>query len=409
MSTNNRRELADFSTLVSFGNLQYKFQAKEWLTFGLQVNGLVHYGIDNITTPDPITGAGPIYEANLWNPSLMSGRVEAALPQLYAKLNFGDHKITLGRFLQETPTINPEPWPFPNALQGLWYEFDPNDKIKVQVGLIHQISPRFSGRFDGIGETIGLVATGRDEDGNPSGYPGNVNSNFLAIGNLNWQINDQLSVDVWDYFTENVDNTFLLEPTLKLDGDVTIKAMFMYQFKVGEGGNENPLVTYQTDGHRASQYGLRVEKRVNQSTFQLNFSRISDEGRLSLPREWGREPFYTFQRRTRVEGFRDVTSIMARWKRDWDNDDRIMSIFTSIGGNQMPDVDDPIRNKLSVPSHLHWDADIVYTPKNFFIDGFSAELYIAYRFLNDEIGNNESLRINKADFFHTDFILSYTF
>lgn len=409
MRTANRRDLANFSGAVSYGYLKYDRKINDWLTFGGQANGLMHFGIDNITKRDAITGAGPIYEANLWNPSQMSGQIEVGLPQLYAKLNFGQHRITIGRFLQQTPTISPESWPFPNGLQGVWYEYDANEKLKVQLGAIHRISPRFTGRFDKIGETIGLVAVGVDEFGTPNTYPGNVSSEFIAIANVNWSLTDNLTIDFWNYLTQNVDNTMLIEPTLKLAGDLTLKAMFIYQFKIGAGGNDNPLLTYLEDGHKASSYGFRAEKKHGNHTFQVNFSRISDDGNLNLRREWGREPFYTFQRRTRVEGMRDVTSIMAKWQRNWDNEKRRMAFFTSFGGNNLKDPRKPLRNKLGLPSHVHWDADIKYTPKEFFVDGLSAELYIAYRFLNDEIGINEAFRINRADFFHTDLILAYTF
>lgn len=409
LRTVNRQDLADFSGAVSYGYLQYDRKVSGWLTLGAQANGLMHFGIDNITKRDAITGAGPIYEANLWNPSQMNGRVLGGLPQLYAKLNFGQHQLTVGRFLQQTPMINPEPWPFPNAMQGLWYEYEAKNNLKVQLGAIHRIASRFTGRFDEIGDVIGLVGVGVDEFGVPNTYPGNVSSKLIALANINWSLTENLTLDFWNQMTQNVDNTLLIEPTLKLAGHFTLKAMFIHQFVIGAGGNDDPLFTYLDNDHKASAYGIRAEKKHGNHTFQFNFSRISDDGNLNLRREWGVEPFYTFQRRTRVEGMRDVTSIMVKWKHTWDNEQRSMSFFTSFGGNNLKDPRKPLRNKLGLPSHVHWDGDISYTPKTFLIDGLTAELYLALRLLNDEIGSNEIYRINKADFFQTDLILSYTF
>ncbi len=408
MRTDNRGDLTNYSVWVSFGYLKYEHKFNDWLSLGAQGNGLVNFGIDNITKRDPLTGAGPIYEGNLWNQNRMEGGHEFALPQLYATLNFDKHKITLGRFLRDTPAINAEVWPFPNALQGIWYEFDPNEKLKVQFGGIHQIAPRFTGRFEGIGESIGQVGTGVGVDGNPSGYPGNVDADFLAIANVNVEISEKLSLDVWNYFADNISNSLLIEPTLKFDEGFNLKTILIYQRRVGDGGNANPSLRYFSSSS-ATYYGLRLEKKQNADLFQLNFSRISDDGRLLLPREWGKEPFYAFQRRTRVEGFQDVTTIMGKWQRNWDDENRNMRFYTSLSWSSLPNPNDALRSKLKVPSNIHLDTSLKYEPKTSGFKGFSAEVYTAYRFLNDEIGGDESLRINKVDIFHLDLILSYSF
>lgn len=408
MRTDNRNSLSDFSILVSYGYLKYQYKAKDWLSFGVQGNGLLNFGTDQITKRDGITGAGPIYEGNLWNQNLMSGSSEFALPQLYAKLDFDKHVVTIGRFLKDTPIINAEVWPFPIALQGIWYEFDPNDRLKLQFGGINRVAPRFSGRFDGIGESLGQVGTGVGVDGNPSGYPGNVVSDFIAIVNMNWKVSEKVKLDIWNYLADNISNTIFLEPSFKLADGLNLKTMLILQSRVGNGGNSNPTLSYVFESN-AEYYGVRLEKESGSNLFQFNFSRISDNGRLLLPREWGKEPFYTFQRRTRVEGFRDVTSLMVKWQRKWANEKSDMRFFSSFSWNKMPDANDALRSKLRVPSNFHWDASFKYEPKTSPLDGFSAEILGAYRFLNDDINGNESIRINKADFAHLDIILSYTF
>ncbi|WP_421986632.1 hypothetical protein [Roseivirga sp.] len=409
MSTANKGDLENFSGTVTHGYLRYKHSVKDWLTFGVQGNALVHFGIDNITKRDALTGAGPIYEANLWNPNLLSGSSSFSLPQLYARFDLDKHEITLGRFLIETPTINSEPWPFPNAVQGIWYDYSARSGLKFQLGVINQISPRFSGEFDGIGETVGQIAVGLDENGNPADYPGNVNSNFMGIANAKVDVNDQMTIDFWNYYTDNIHNTVLIEPVFKLENDFALSGMFIYQFKVGEGGNENPALSYLPEGHRASAFGLRLEKRKEHNLFQFNFSRIGASGRMLMPREWGKEPFYTFQRRTRVEGLSDVTSLMVKWERTWTSEKSDTRLYSSIGTNRLNNPAEFVSNKLGVPSHVHWDASIKYSPKGKGLKGVNIEWYLAYRFLDDDIGGNEAYRINKADFFHSDILLTYTF
>ncbi|MEC7754041.1 hypothetical protein [Roseivirga sp. UBA1976] len=140
----------------------------------------------------------------------------------------------------------------------------------------------------------------------------------------------------------------------------------------------------------------------------MNLSRIGADGRLLLPREWGREPFYTFQRRTRVEGASDVWAIMLKWQRSWVTDKSLYRFFTSIGKNKMPLATDYPKNKYTLPSHVHWDASLRYQP--IAGDGkITAEIYLAYRFLAEDIQTNYNVLINRADFFHADIIFNYNF
>jgi len=406
MKTDNADDLEDFSILTTYGHVAYQRKISDWLKLGGQGNILFNWGIDNISNRDAVTGSGPIYEGNLWNQRLMTGSAEFALSAVYAEMNFGKHIITVGRFLKNSPIINAEPWPFPNALEGVWYEVKPTDKLKVQLAGITKVAPRFSGEFEGIGESIGVGAVGVNTNGQNSGYRDNTASDFIGIANVNFVASEALTIDVWNYFVDNISNTFLIEPTYKVS-DFTFKSMLILQHRVGEGGNLNPLLQYMTD-ENASYFGLRAERKSGKHTLQLNFSRIGDSGRLLLPREWGKEPFYTFQRRTRVEGLSDVTSLMAKWQMDWSGENRDMRFFVTLGSNKT-DLDDFARNKYLVPSAVHLATDFKYDWNSNIFKGMSLEMLFAYRFLNDDIGTNESFRINRADFFHTDLILSYTF
>lgn len=409
MRTFNADGLKDFHIMVSHGNLYYGRKLNKWLSFGAQVNGLLHYGIDNISTPDGATGSGPIYEGNLWNRRLMDGSTEFALSQVYLKGQFGNHTITIGQFLKNTPLINIEPWPFPNAMEGLWYENKGKGKWNTQLGFITRISPRQSGSFANIGETIGQAGTGRDIYGNVSRYRSNVNSNFVAIGNAKYHMNANWTVDTWDYFVENVFNVFLLEPQWRTDaGDLRISSRFLYQRKVGEGGNENPFLTYMSEGDFANAYylGFRVEKKVGDGMWQFNFSRIADQGRLLLPKEWGLEPFYAFQRRTRVEGAAGVTGVMLKYQHIWEDERGKLRLFATGGYTRMPHPTDVAKNKFGSPSFSHWAVSPKYDFKQGKFNKLSFEVYMAYRFRADEV-NDPRYIINRNEFFHIDMILGW--
>lgn len=407
MRTGNRGDLKDFAMMVSHFKYEFKTKLNDWLSFGVQTNGLFNYGTTGIKA-DGITGSGPIYEGNLWNRRLMTGSAEVTIPQIYAEFNIKSHQITVGQFLKNTPLINAEPWPLPNALQGLWYKHTTERGAVFQLGTIFQVSSRFSGDFADIGESLSLIGVGVDATGNPAQYRGNVESDLILMANVNFRLGPRATLDVWNYFVENVTNTFMVEPRMTFgDGSWSARAMLMYQSRVNNGGNDLTQLAYTFD-ESASYIGARIEKGWKSNKLQLNFTRIGDQGRLLLPREWGKEPFYTFQRRTRIEGNSDVTAVMLNWERNWDKEKSRYRFFTGMGQNWMPDAFDAPRNKRKLPSHLHWDASFKYEPKGS-LNNLSLELYSAYRFLTDDIGTDLNAVINRADFWHFDFIVGYKF
>lgn len=408
MSTNNSLELADFNAFVGHGHFKASYELKPWLSFSGQVNGVFVPSTKGLKKRDFITGSGPIYEANLFNLRTMSAHSEFALPILNAQINHNGHMVTLGRFIKNAQAFHPEQWPFPNALEGIWYENYKAENTSWQLAVIHKAMPRFSGDFETIGNSMGVAGFGVNPDGSPSGYRNNVNSNALIVGNYNRLFSSNFSVDIWDYFIEGVMNTLLVEPKMHFpERGLNLSMKGLIQTKVGEGGNSNEQLRYKTDPF-AIYLGLRVEKQIGLNTFQLNFTRITDDGRLLMPREWGFEPFYTFQKRTRIEGSRDVLSIMAKWIKNWSSEDLQFEFISSLGKNHLPRASDYARNKYQVPSHVHIDAELSVQPLKK-LTGLVGEILVAYRFLSENLNGDESLRINQADFFHTDIRLTYSF
>lgn len=409
MSTSNKGDLTDFSILISYGKLFYHRKMNGWLSLGGQVGALANYGTSNLTKTDPTTGSGAIYEGNLWNAGSMDGSVETTISQLYAQADFGKHRIMLGRFLKDTPILNAEPWPFPNAMEGIWYENNISNQWKLQLAGIWKVAPRQTGKFVNIGASIDDTGVGVDVNGNPSQYRGQINSDYLAIANLTYQPSEILVIDVWNLLIDNVNNNFVLEPKLTFkETGWNAQARFLYQSRVGDGGNANQDLTYMADGpfSEAYLYGLRIEKKIKGHLFQFNFSRIADQGRLLVTKAWAREPMYTFQRRTRIEGSADVTAFTLVWQNTWNGQVGDLRIIVGAGRTDMPDPTDATKNKFQTPSYSHWDTSWKYSFKRGFLKNFSAEVHAAYRFLASDIAS-ENYRINRADFLHLDCMVGW--
>jgi hypothetical protein len=409
MQTTNQGDLEDFSILVTWVKPTFHYRFTDWLSIHGSTVILLNYGTNSIKKRDLATGSGPIYEGNLWNQRLMDGSIASSLPELHLDFTFGSHFFRIGRFLENTPAINAEPWPFPNAIEGIWYKYERASGLKLQLSLIDRIAPRFGEDFFDVGNSIGTGGVGVGLDGLPSKYRNNVNSNYMSILNLALPIRQGISLEFWNYQVEAVSNTLFIESKFNLDKEKGLKLAVQYirQDQLGNGGNDNPALRYFTDA-KANSVGFSLLKIMKQNEFSLNFTRIGDQGRLLLPRDWGVEPFYTFQRRHRVEGMRDLTALMFKWQTNIEKEKQDFKIFSSIAKTWARPPSEPENNKYQLPSNLNWDVSIKYIPKQK-LKGISAELFMAYRFLTDMESDLPIYTINRANFFHSDLIVSYVF
>lgn len=409
MQTFNNGSLEDYYITVSSAKLKYEIDFNERFTFGISGAALFNWGTKGIERRDNVTGSGPIYEANLWNARTMDGVQEYNLPELYLNYTIGYHLVRIGRILEDTPLINTEVWPLPIAFKGIWYKYQRQEGFHAQAGYIHRVSSRFMGKFVKPGESLGSSGLGVGLDGNTSQYFGVTSSSFIGVANVGWNFGESLKLDVWNHYAQNISNTLLVESEYNFgdNDDWKISGQLIYQNRVGDGGNADADLRYFTDAS-AQSLSMAINKKITNQSLTIAFSRIGDQGRLLLPREWGKEPFYTFQRRTRVEGFRDVTALQLKWDMKVEKENVSYSMFSSVGQHWLPNPDLNEKSKYQVPATLHTDASFKINSKNF-MKGLTAELYLAYRFLTDEESNEPEYLINRADFFHTDFILTYTF
>ena len=84
------------------------------------------------------------------------------------------------------------------------------------------------------------------------------------------------------------------------------------QDAVNAGGNNDPAKAYFKKGTKSFSFGGRAGWKNNKWETSLNYTRITAKGKYLMPREWGRDPFFTFLPRERNEGFGDVDAIMAK-------------------------------------------------------------------------------------------------
>jgi hypothetical protein len=153
-------------------------------------------------------------------------------------------------------------------------------------------------------------------------------------------------------------------------------------------------------------YGARLGWKNKAVEVSINYNRITDHGRYLMPREWGREPFFTFLPRERNEGFGDAHAVMG--KINYTISKIKLKLSLAAGYYKMPDVKDYRLNKYGLPSYTQINADIRYTfPKK--ISGLDAQLLITGKINNGETYNNAKFVFNKTNMVLYNFVLNYHF
>ena len=125
-----------------------------------------------------------------------------------------------------------------------------------------------------------------------------------------------------------------------------------------------------------------------------------------MPREWGREPFFTFMPRERNEGFGDVHAIMGKVNYNIPK----IRIKTSLSGGyyKLPDVKNYRLNKYGVPSYTQVNADVRYA-FNKVLKGLEAQLLVVGKLNSGETYNNKKFEFNKVNMVLYNFVLNYHF
>jgi hypothetical protein len=154
-------------------------------------------------------------------------------------------------------------------------------------------------------------------------------------------------------------------------------------------------------------FGFRSRFEFAKWHYSVNYNRITAEGRYLFPREWGRDPFFTFMPRERNEGFGDVHAFVLKIENQG-----AASIFKksgfSIGYFQLPDVKDFALNKYGLPSYLQANLDVRFQLSQL-MQGLEGQLLLVCKYGIGEIYNNPKYQFNKVNMVLTNFVLNYNF
>ena len=408
--TINQGDLTDYYAWGIGAGIGYE-TPKFFKHFQVGFSGFFMFNIksSDLSKVDPKTNQANRYEIGLFDIERPEDHEDLdRLEELFIKTHLGKKStLTIGRQIPQTPFINPQDGRMrPTLIEAAAFDLNEFKNLNLHGEYIWRISPRSTVRWFETAESMGIYPVGVDINGKPSQYKNNVESGRVGIIGAVYQ-KKQWNIQFWETYIDNVLNTAQLKAEWKsktLAGKNWIfGGQYIQQNAVGNGGNEDPTKAYTQENSSSNVFSGRLGQQSAKFDWFLNGTRITAKGRYLMPREWGRETFYTFMPRERNEGFGDVTAITVN---TFFKPKKNIKIELSGGYFQLPDVKNFALNKYGLPTYSQINLGLTYQFDHY-LKGLNALLLVVHK---DEIGEtyqNNRFVFNKVNITHLNLIINY--
>ena len=407
MATENQDRLTDAYANAAGGGLFYETAAYKGFQMGIGGYFIYNLSSSDMTKVDPFTNAVNRYEVSLFDIENPANKHDLdRLEELYLKYNFGKSHVIAGKQLINTPFINLQDGRMrPTEVGGLYGEIFLGKKNKLEGGYLYEISPRGTVDWYGIGESMGIYSNGINIDGTKGNYGQNIESKGIYLVGYTHSLPKGHSIKVWNVYVDNVFNTSQIQWDIK-QGNLVAGIQYTEQHAVNFGGNEDPTKTYFNPSQMSRVFSTKLGWENNQWKTSLNYTRITGEGRYLMPREWGRDPFFTFMPRERNEGLGNVQAFVG--KLSYATPNLPIKASLSYGIFKLPDVKQVALNKYGLPSYNQLNLDINYEFEGF-LEGLEIQALYVHKSNQGETYENEKYIINKVNLSNYNLVLNFHF
>lgn len=413
MFTDNAPGLSDYYAIAAGASLHYETRA--WRGFSMAMGGgfVTDIGSSDFTRPDPVTGAYDRYDAGLYEVlELDNKEFLSRLEDLNISYRRAQTRVVLGKQMLKTPLLNPQDGRMNSSLfEGLYGYFGQGKGWHFEGGWLWKAAPRSTNRWFRVAESIGVYSQGITPEGQKAAYRDQVESAGLLVFNTR-HTGRAGSFDFWNYYIDNVLNTafFQWATTSTMKQQVSphwdFGAQIIRQDAVANGGNVDPIKTYAPKGMHSWAFGGFASWSQAGTRLRLNATRITADGRLLFPREWGRDALFTFMPRERNEGLGDVWAVSGLFSRSLQGTPLEYSI--GAGYYHLPDVKNYRLNKYGLPSYTQINFEMKYRfPGR--LKGLEAHVLAVWKANAGNLHGDERYRINKVDMANYNLIFNYHF
>lgn len=409
MATDNEKQLSDYSALAFGGGLHFHSGSWKGLSFGVSGFFIWNLASSDLSRRDSLTGARSRYEIGQFDAEDPGNRNDMdRLEDFFLQYKRNKIQVRFGKQEIKTPFINPQDGRMrPTGEQGLWMNYQPSRNLTLEGGWLYKMSPRGTVKWYGTAESIGLYPSGVNVYGKPSNYHNHLATGGIGILGLKYQM-PKFELNLWEYYVDRIFQTTMLQlerkPSTGKRVNLESGIQYTFQSPVADGGNKDVTKAYFDTKHQTHIISVRTGLKIKSSTIRLNGTHISGKGRFLMPREWGREPFYTFIPRERNEGAGGVNAVTVNYIRDYVQ--RKIRTELTYGYYDMPDVKHAPLNKYQMPSYHQILADVRYDFKGQ-ASGLSMELLYTYKIKSGNTYDDPRFVINKVNMHHLNLILNF--
>lgn len=408
--TVNQKDLSDYYAWGLGAGIGYETPIfLKHFQVGLSGFFILNLASSDLAKADAQTGQANRYEIGLFDIERPDYRKDLnRLEELFLETRFGKKSVlTIGRKIPQSPFINPQDGRMsPTLIEGAVLDVNEGKHLKLHGEYLWRISPRSTVHWMDIGQSIGVYPVGVGNDGKLSQYKNQVQSNYVGILGTTYQTKNW-NVQLWDTYMDNVLNTAFVKIEWKstpVAGKNWIAgAQAIRQNALDNGGNTDPVKAYIQPGSGSMVFSGRVGRQSSKLDWFLNATRITSEGRYLMPREWGREPFYTFLPRERNEGFGDLTAATLN---TFYKPQKNLKVEVSGGYFRLPDAKYVAMNKYGMPGYSQINLGLTYQFEDR-LKGLSALLLVVRKDEQSDTYNNNRYVFNKVNMTHFNFILNY--
>jgi hypothetical protein len=364
MATNNQDPYSDnYAHAIS---AQAKYQKGLGRYFRVAAGASATYNISSsdLASIDSIAKRPNRYEVQLFDLRYPNRKSSYRLEEFYVHAALKNGMIRLGSQSITTPFINPQDGRMrPTFVSGIYTILSFNS-TEVQGGWIGAILPRSISDWHSTGSSIGLNPQGIHTDGTASNYGGHLSSNGIFIAGVTRSFSQSIKIKFWEQYVDKIFNTAMLQMDLESKSGDKAKLLggiqYINQVRIGNGGASELSKGYFTSEKPAQVISIMTGIETKRFDASVNYTLIFKQARFLMPREWGREPFFTFMPRERNEGFGDVQSIVIKTVYNFPKTGIKLSL--QAGHFQLPDEKNVALNKYGMPSFNQLNAEVRYTP-----------------------------------------------
>jgi hypothetical protein len=361
MATFNQGQLRDDFALAS--TLRVGFKTNTYKRFSLTANYRVfaiHAFSQGVWEPEPNINQLNRYETGLFDLNRPEKRYFGKIEELNISYKGNFLNARLGRMIINTPFVNPQDGRLnPTAVEGVQIGGKVGSSLQLNSFHIWRMGLRSTGNWTSIGSSIGVYPLGLGEDGNRSQYRGVTQSDLISILHAHYKINRN-QIHLWNTWVSNISNTAMVEwkgdLELSKGNNWVYATMVGYQQGIGNGGNSDPELRFKNPNDLHGFISLQSGFKKKHYTWALNYTHLSGKGRFLSPREWGRDPFYTFMPRERNEGYAFVNAATTFLEAILLKG--ILKPSLGYGFFFLPDASDASVNKYAFPSYRQLNASV---------------------------------------------------